>query len=112
MQNFPSTAEDAHSVLFVFSVVQSCPALCSSQAPLAQLCAPLCNPTDCILPGSSVHGIFQVRVSDGLPFPTPGDLPIQGLNLSLLHLLHWQADSLPLHQLGNPGFLSARFIEV
>ena len=31
-----------------------------------------------------------------LPFPTPGDLPNPGLNLCLLHLLHWQADSLPL----------------
>ena len=31
-----------------------------------------------------------------LPFPTPGDLfPTQGLNPSSLHLLHWQADSLP-----------------
>ena len=26
-------------------------------------------------PGSSVHGPFQVRILEGLPFPTPGDLP-------------------------------------
>ena len=38
----------------------------------------------------------------GLPFPTPGDLPDQGLNLCLLCLLHWQADSLPLYYLGCP----------
>ena len=25
----------------------------------AQSCLTLCNPMDCILPGSSVHGIFQ-----------------------------------------------------
>ena len=31
-----------------------------------------------------------------LPFPRPGIFPTQGLSLSLLHLLHWQADSLPL----------------
>ena len=31
----------------------------------------------------------------GLPFPFPGDLPSQESNLCLLHLLHWQADSLP-----------------
>ena len=31
----------------------------------------------------------------GQPFPTPGNLN-QGLNSSLLCLLHWQADSLPL----------------
>ena len=28
--------------------------------------------------------------------------PTQGLNLRLLHLLHWQADSLPLHHLRSP----------
>ena len=27
-----------------------------------QSCLTLCNPTDCSLPGSSVHGIFQARV--------------------------------------------------
>ena len=31
-----------------------------------------------------------------LPFPSPGVFLTQELNLSLLHLLHWQADSLPL----------------
>ena len=31
-----------------------------------------------------------------LPCPPPGDLPTQGLKLCLLHLLHWQACSLPL----------------
>ena len=28
----------------------------------AQLCPNLCDPVDCSLPGSSVHGIFQARV--------------------------------------------------
>ena len=27
-----------------------------------QLCPTLCDPMDCSLPGSSVHGIFQARV--------------------------------------------------
>ena len=27
------------------------------------------------LPGSSVHGTFQVTIPNGLPFPSPGDLP-------------------------------------
>ena len=27
-----------------------------------QLCPTLCNPIDCSLPGSSIHGIFQARV--------------------------------------------------
>ena len=33
---------------------------------------------------------------NGLPFPTPGDLPKPGIKLYLLHLLHWQLSSLPL----------------
>ena len=30
-------------------------------------------------PGSSVHGILQVRLLSGLPFPSPGDLPDAGI---------------------------------
>ena len=33
-----------------------------SESEVAQLCPTLCNPMDCSLPGSSVHGIFQARV--------------------------------------------------
>ena len=29
---------------------------------VSQLCPTLCNPVDCRLPGSSIHGIFQARV--------------------------------------------------
>ena len=31
------------------------------------------------LPGFSVHGIFQAKILGRLPFPTPGDLPDQGI---------------------------------
>ena len=34
----------------------------SSESEVAQSCLTLCNPTDCSLPGSSVHGIFQAIV--------------------------------------------------
>ena len=43
------------------------------------LCPTLCNPIDCSLPGSSVHGVFQARVWSGLLFPSPGDLPSSGI---------------------------------
>ena len=33
-----------------------------SESEVAQSCLTLCNPMDCSLPGSSVHGIFQARV--------------------------------------------------
>ena len=29
---------------------------------VAKLCLTLCNPMDCSLPGSPIHGIFQARV--------------------------------------------------
>ena len=37
-----------------------------------------------------------------LPYPSPGIFLTQGPNLYLLHLLYWQADSLPLNHLGSP----------
>ena len=37
-----------------------------------------------------------------LPFPPPGDLPDPGIELHLLHLLHWQVDSLSLVPPGKP----------
>ena len=33
-----------------------------SESEVAQSCLTLCNPMDCSLPGSSVHGIFQAVV--------------------------------------------------
>ena len=37
-----------------------------------------------------------------LPFPTSRDFPNAGIEPALLHLLHRQADSLPLSHLGSP----------
>ena len=45
---------------------------------VTQLCLTLCDPMDCSLPGSSVHG-------DSLPCPYPGGFPTQGLIPGLLH---------------------------
>ena len=33
------------------------------------------RPMDCSPPGSSVHGIFQARILEWLPCPSPGNLP-------------------------------------
>ena len=33
---------------------------------VTQSCPTLCDPVDCTLPGTSVHGIFQSRVLDGI----------------------------------------------
>ena len=44
----------------------------------------------------------------GCHFLLQGIFPTQGLNLGLLHLLHWQVDSLPLYHLGSPIMLCAQ----
>ena len=38
---------------------------------VAQSCPTLCNLVDCSPPGSSVYGISQAKILDGLPFPAP-----------------------------------------
>ena len=54
------------------------------------------------LPGSSVHGILQARILEWISMPfCQGIFLTQGLNLSLLCLLHWQVGSLPL---APPGY--------
>ena len=54
------------------------------------------NPMDCSLPGSFVHGDSPDRNTGvGCHFLLQGIFLTQGLNLCLLHLLHWQAGSLP-----------------
>ena len=42
---------------------------------VAHSCPTLCKPQDCSLPGSSVHGILQLRILGGLPVPSPENLP-------------------------------------
>ena len=42
-----------------------------SESEVAQSCPTLCDPMDCSLPGSSVHGILQARVREwgAIAFP-------------------------------------------
>ena len=69
---------------------------------VTKMCMTLCNPMDCIPPGSSGRGIAEVKYWSGLPCFLQGIFLTQGLNSCLLHLLHWQADSLLLSHQGNP----------
>ena len=66
-----------------------------------QLCPVLCNPMDCSPSGSSVHGILRPRTLERVAL-LQGIFLTQGLNLCLLFLLHWQADSLLLAPPGKP----------
>ena len=53
---------------------------------VAHLCATLCNPVDCSLPGSSIHGIFQPRVLEWVAISfSRGIFLIQGSNPDLSH---------------------------
>ena len=50
----------------------------------------------------------------GLSFPTPGNgvgiFPTEESNLSLLHLLHWQVDSLPLFHLLSATYVCSKAV--
>ena len=83
LQNVVKIAECVHA-----RFLQSCPTLCAPwtvahQAPLSMR-------------------FSRQEYWSGLPCPPPGDLPAQGSNPCLLHLLHWQMSSLPLAPPGKP----------
>ena len=60
-----------------------------SESQVAQSCPTLCDPMDCSLPGSSVHGIFQARALEWVAISSSrGISPTQGLNLGLPHCRH------------------------
>ena len=41
---------------------------------VAQSCQTLCDPMDCSLPGSSVHGILQARILEWVAIPLSKDI--------------------------------------
>ena len=63
---------------------------------VTKLCPTLCDPMDHSPPGFSVHGISQARRLEWVAI-------LFSRGSSNLHLLHWQADSLPLSHPGNPN---------
>ena len=71
-------------------------------AKLLQLCPALCDPIDCSLPGSSVHGILQARILEWVTMPfSRGIFLTEGWKPRLLPLLHWQAGLYHWHHLGH-----------
>ena len=91
-----------HLFLFVFYV------LCL----VTQPCLTLCDTLDCSPPGSSVHGIFQARIPEWLPFPSPRDLPNLGIELVSPVSPALQADCLPAEPLGKPYLLISLYFTV
>ena len=55
---------------------------------VAQLCPTLCDPVDCSLPGSSVHGILQARIVEWVAISFSISLEGMMLKLKLQYFGH------------------------
>ena len=75
-----------------------------------QSCLTLCDPMDCSLPGSSVHGIPQARILEwvAISFSWGASRPRDQTCVPLC-VLHWQAGYLPRTP---PGKLTSIVVEV
>ena len=71
----------------------------------AQSCLTLCDSMNCILLGSSVHGIFQAGILEWVAISSSRGF--SQFRKICPWLLHWQADSLLLSHLGSPGSIVA-----
>ena len=61
--------------------------VCACMLKLLQLCPILCDPLDCSLPGSSAHGILQVRILEWVAVPSSRGSSLRGTEpLSLMSL--------------------------
>ena len=79
--------------------------ICTVLCLVTQSCPTLCDPMDCSLPGSSVHGDSPGKnTAVGLTCPPPEDLPNPGSEPRSPAL---QADSLPSEPPGKPSVTSA-----
>ena len=74
---FPASGSLPMSQIFA-SGGQSIGASQQSKVFVTQSCPTLCNPINCSLLDSPVHGILQARILE-LPFPPPGSLPDPGI---------------------------------
>ena len=79
---------------------------------VAKSCPTLCNTMDCILPSSSVHGIYQARILEWVAvcfteyLPHPGSNPVSGIAGRLLHC------RLILYKLSHQGRLINQLISL
>ena len=77
--------------------------VCAWPAKLPQSCLTLCNPVDCSLTGSCVHGTLQVRILEWVAmFSSRGSSRPGESSLLLLGFLRLEAGSLPLAPLRKP----------
>ena len=82
--------------ILIYVCVYVCVCVCAKSL---QFCLTPCDPMDCSLPASCVHGILQVRILSGWPCYPPVNLPNPGVEPKAPTL---QADSLPSEPSGKP----------
>ena len=76
------------------NIPKTLPSMCyihsESESEVAQSCLTLCDPMDCSLPGSSVHGIFQAIVLEwiAISFSRGSNPGIPHCRQTLYHLSH------------------------
>ena len=67
-----------------------------SKREVAQSCPTLSDPMDCSPPGSSIHGIFQARVLEWVPLPSPSLIATQ-FQMKWIHYISliqpWRTDT-------------------
>ena len=83
--HYPMINEILSHSLLVFSLFCLLSVLSESEIEVAQSCLTLCNPIDCSLPGSSVHGILQARIMEWVAISFSRDLPDPGIEPGLPH---------------------------
>ena len=83
-------------VIFLCYNFEVC-SMCNYESEVAQTCLTLCNPVDCILPGSSIHGILQARILEWvtISFFRRSSKPRD----RTLVYLHWRQMLYPLNHL-------------
>ena len=88
-------------LITIFKVVSElCVCVCVSAHTQSYLM--LCDCMDCSLLGSSVHGIFQARILEWLPLPSPWNLPCPGTEPRSPVSLTLAGALLQLYHLGSP----------
>ena len=70
-----------------------------SESEVAQLCPTISDSMDCGPPGSSIHGIFQARVLEWVPSPSPNSCPLLVFKMpsSFTHICTGPAFCWPLY---------------
>ena len=101
-------------VYFTFSISYSVLPFHLVWSKVAQSCLTLCDPVDCSLPGSSIHGIFQARVLEwvAISFSRGSSPPRDWTWVSYIvgrHFTLWATREVPSFSLCSPIYPSLLF---